>query len=110
MEVKIKIAEEFSKTPGARYYKDGKKSGQEFYETLLSKKFKTALEKKEKLTVDLDGTEGYATSFLDEAFRSLAEEFTPKVVLENLEIISEDEPDWKEEITNYIQEAKPKTK
>lgn len=102
MEHKISITQDFSETPGARYYKDGPKSGQEFYETLLLKKFEKAIKANSKLVIDLDGTDGYATSFLDEAFRSLAEKFGAKIVWENIELISNDEPDWLDEIKSYI--------
>ena len=102
MEIKVK---NFSMTPGARYYKDGDDSGEEFYEKVLGQSFKSALEKNEKLTVDLDGTEGYATSFLDEAFTRLTKEFGSKVVLSNLVLISKEEPDWIFEIESYIKAA-----
>lgn len=98
----IKISKDFSNTPNARYRKDGKFSGEEFYEDLLELAFQTALDNGLKLTVDLDGTEGYATSFLDEAFRRLGEKFGPDVVIDNLIIISNEEPDWVDEIEGYI--------
>jgi hypothetical protein len=93
-------------TPGARYYKDGPDSGEEFYDKILGKKFREALEKREKLTIILDGTEGYATSFLDEAFTRLAKEYGSKEVLSNIIIISNEEPDWVNEIENYISSVK----
>lgn len=102
MQVKISVAKDFSITPGARYYKDGSHSGEAFYDELLQHKFQEALDNKEKLVVDLDGTEGYATSFLDEAFRRLGEKFTPDITWSNLILISNDEPDWIEEIKTYI--------
>ncbi len=108
MAIKIKIATDFSKTPGARYYTDGKKSGQEFFETLLDKRFAEAQLENVKLVVDLDNTDGFATSFLDEAFHRLADKYSPKVVLDRLEVISNDEPDWIEEIKHYINQDKPK--
>ena len=103
MEIKINVSD-FSKTPGARYYKDGKFSGEEFYDKVLSIKFEEAKKENKKLIVNLDGTEGYATSFLDEAFRRLGEKYSPKDVLERLEIKSDEEPDWIEEIQHYIQQ------
>jgi hypothetical protein len=105
MELKIIIAKDFSPTPGARYYTDGPFSGEEFYDKLLSVKFNEALESGRKLVVDLDGTEGYATSFLDEAFRRLAKHFSINTVMQNLEIISTEEPDWREEVFSYIEGA-----
>jgi hypothetical protein len=108
MDIKIKIATDFSKTPGARYYKDGKKSGEEFFDLLLDRNFADAKNKNCLLIVDLDGTEGYATSFLDEAFRRLAEKYGAKAVLKTLNIVSNEEPDWVEEIQHYIKQDKPK--
>lgn len=102
MEYKISIANDFSETPGARYYKDGPKSGQDFFENLLSIMFEKALKAGQKLIIDLDGTEGYATSFLDEAFRSLSDKYDPETVWKNITLISVEEPDWIEEIKSYI--------
>lgn len=101
----ISVSEHFSHTPGARYYSDGEDSGEKFYDTILRDAFKRALEDNEKLVVNLDGTEGYATSFLDEAFMRLSKEFTKEKVLAHLEIISNEEPDWIIEIESYINEA-----
>jgi len=101
--MKVKVCD-FSKTPNARYRDDGDYSGEEFYEIFLKNGFQQSVKNNEKLIVDLDGTEGYATSFLDEAFGRLAEEFGPLYVLDNLQIISNEEPDWLDEITTYILE------
>jgi len=101
MAIEIKVSD-FSKTPGARYYTDGQFSGEEFYDKVLCDAFGRALEADETLIVDLDGTEGYATSFLDEAFRRLGEKFSPQTVLSHLKIISNEEPDWEQEIKSYI--------
>ncbi len=103
MKVQIK---EFSITPGARYKTDGKFSGEQFYEERLKQAFIDSQEAGEKLVIDLDGTEGYATSFLDEAFGRLAEEFGVKRVLDGIEIVSNEEPDWIDEIKSYILERK----
>lgn len=104
---------DFSRNPGARYKSDGPYSGEEFFETMLEPAFCQALSKKEKLTVDLDGTSGYASSFLSEAFGLLAEKYGVKEVSNNLLIISQEEPDWKTAIIGkYIPNAtqrKPKS-
>ncbi|TCJ12180.1 DUF4325 domain-containing protein [Flaviaesturariibacter flavus] len=106
----LKISTDFSPFPGARYLSDGEESGQKFYEERLKQAFQDAIANGEKLTVDLDDTAGYASSFLDESFGRLAEDFTVATVLKNIEIISNDEPDWKEKIlTDYIPNA-PKRK
>ncbi|MDB5132720.1 MAG: hypothetical protein JWR02_2469 [Mucilaginibacter sp.] len=101
----LKISSDFSETPGARYYTDGHDSGQEFYEKILCHAFQEALDDKAVLTIDLDGTEGYATSFLDEAFMRLTKDFGKNEVLSHLKIISTEEPDWISEIDNYIKDV-----
>lgn len=101
----LKISIDFSSTPGARYYTDGDDSGQEFYEKILKHAFKEALDDNDKLVIDLDGTEGYATSFLDEAFMRLTKEFGKSDVLSHIEIISFEEPDWIDEIRSYIEDV-----
>jgi phosphomannomutase len=105
MEEYIKIATEFSATPGARYISDGKHSGQEFYETLLKDRYETAMKNGRKLTVDLDGTHGYATSFLDEAFGRLSKDFGAVNVFNNIFFVSNEEPYLIDEIKDYINEA-----
>jgi len=105
MENFIKIAKDFSATPGARYRNDGRFSGEEFYETILQKKFESALKNKLNLTIDLDGTYGFATSFLNEAFNRLAIDFGADTVWKNITIISSEEPYLIEEIKEYIYDA-----
>ena len=101
----LKISSDFSETPGARYYSDGHDSGEEFYEKILSHAFKEALDEGVTLTIDLDGTEGYATSFLDEAFVRLTREYGKDNVLKHIKIVSNEEPDWIDEINSYIKDA-----
>lgn len=107
----IKISKDYTKYPGARYYEDGNFSGEDFFAKMLNPLFESTLGNKEKLTVDLDGTTGYASSFLSEAFGLLAEKYGVQTVLENLNIISNEEPDWKEKILNdYIPNATKRKK
>ena len=101
----IKISNDFSITPGARYYSDGEDSGEAFYDKILKYAFKQALEDNKLLVIDLDGTEGYATSFLDEAFMRLTKEFGKDVVTSHIKIISTEEPDWIDEINTYINDV-----
>ena len=48
MDISIKIARDFSRSPGARYYKDGKFSGEEFFDKLLGPKFRESLDSNSK--------------------------------------------------------------
>lgn len=63
----VSIAEDFTKYPGGRYRKNGKGSGEEFRDVYLV----PCLERGEAITVVLDGTAGYSSSFLEEAFGGL---------------------------------------
>ncbi|WP_379092486.1 STAS-like domain-containing protein [Pedobacter sp. UC225_65] len=101
----LKISTAFSETPGARYYEDGDDSGQEFFDKCLKDAFAKAVAENAVLVVDLDDTEGYATSFLDEAFVRLVQEFGKAKVKKYIRIVSNEEPDWIEEIASYIDEA-----
>ncbi|SBS65476.1 STAS-like domain-containing protein [Vibrio atlanticus] len=98
---KIKIADRYP-CPGPRYIRLGPASGQEFRESWLRKE----LQKTEPLTVDLDGTVGYGSSFLEEAFGGLIrEDNLPEQLVLSIQFISTEEPELIEEIKEYIQEA-----
>ena len=67
---RISVAQQFSPYPAGRYYDDGPNSGQRFREEHLL----PALKSGEEVVVDLDGTLGYGSSFLEEAFGGLVRE------------------------------------
>lgn len=52
------------------------------------------------LEISLDGTSGYASSFLDEAFGNLVYDFSLDKVKSSISIVSEEEPEWKDMIEN----------
>lgn len=95
--LKIIIASDFSDAPGARYYTDGPDSGEEFYDTLLKPRFEEALNSGSILTIDMDGTFGYATSFISASFGVLSKNFGPEKVLKILDMKSDEDP----EILNF---------
>lgn len=104
MIIEISVAKDFSDTPGARYVEDGPWSGQEFREKFLKMNFTKP--ERPTLLIDLDNTEGYATSFLEEAFGGLAREFGKDEVLKRLKFRSDQDPLLIEEIISYIKDAK----
>ena len=105
----IKIANDYTTIPGVREEIEGDFPGEEFLEKILLPKFKQALTEKKKLLIDLDGTAGYATSFLEAAFGGLAREHKEsKIVLANLEFKSADDPFLEDDIIEYIKEANEK--
>lgn len=102
----LNVASEFSDTPGPRSRDEGEFSGQEFLDNILRPRFEEALRNKTLLHINLDGTAGYATSFLEAAFGGLARQFPPETLLKVLTFTSRDEPYLIEEITEYIKEAR----
>lgn len=114
----LTIATDFSRYPGLRNIDISDHSGEEFYHKLLNDTFALAYEGDYTLEVILDGTTGYAPSFLDEAFGNLIYDFGLDVVKKHLKIISVEEPSWLDKIhgDTYIQwetrrkaEQEPKT-
>jgi len=86
---------EYSPSPGPRYSNQGDDSGEDFYHTRLNAAFQQAVSTEKQLEVNLDGPDGYASSFLDEAFGNLVYDFGVDVVKNHLSILSDEEPEWK---------------
>jgi len=93
MKTTINISTDFSKFPGPRNEKDGAYSAELFYNKSLFPAMFDCQQADTMLTVVLDGTEGFAISFIDEAFGRLTLNFTEKQIKEHLTIISTEEPD-----------------
>lgn len=108
--IKISIANDFSKTPGPRYIKEGSFSAELFLRDILDEKFKEALEINKKIIFDLDGTLGYATSFLEETFGGLARKYGSEKVESIIEVNSMEEPWLIDDIKNYIEDVKKQDK
>jgi STAS-like domain of unknown function (DUF4325) len=105
MAITLSIARDFSETPGPRSRNEGKFSGDQFREEHLEPAFLEARASRQALEVDLDGTVGYATSFLEAAFGGLARDYEPGEVLETIKLKCEDEPSLIEEVRQYIRDA-----
>lgn len=104
--ITINIAKQFTMTPGARLYSDGEKSGQEFFDLLLRNSFLEAVAQNVKLKVILDGTEGYPSSFLNEAFSLLGNEFGADEVWQRLIIVSDEVPKFITKVKNAVYEKR----
>lgn len=66
-ETMINVARDFSRAPAGRFISDGPNSGERFREQVL----RPALDAGTDVTLELDGTRGYGSSFLEEAFGGL---------------------------------------
>jgi len=81
----LSVARDFSRFPAGRYLTDGKHSGERFRAMLLPKLHSGPVR------VLLDGTLGYGSSFLEEAFGGLVREgFTVAQLHERLTLASSD--------------------
>jgi hypothetical protein len=102
----INIAEDFSRCPGARYPSEGDFSGEEFRKNILKPKLQDALESGMRVKIILDGSAGYSTAFLEEAFGGLVREdgFTPEQ-LEIIDFVSEEDITYIDDIKTYIEDA-----
>lgn len=106
--VNVKIAKDFSDAPGGRYIVEGPFSGELFRSTILKPKYLEAINKKDKLLVDFDGSFGYSTSFLEESFGGLTRELGVKGILSNVEIISNDDATIHRLVYEYVDKAEKK--
>lgn len=109
--MEISIAKDFSQIPGARFPNEGDYSGQDFRTKVLLPALRNAISNEDKLVVILDGTAGLGTSFLEEAFGGLIREdrLDYELLTKTLEFISEEDPEYIEEIDEYMKEAYEQT-
>lgn len=97
----IRIALDFSRFPGGRHRNLGKFSGEEFRDDHLV----PALKSGDEVTVVLDGTAGYGSSFLEEAFGGLIRVGMSKLQLQKtLKLVarSAEFTEFVDEIWEYI--------
>lgn len=99
----IAIASEFSQYPAGRYRVDGAFSGEVFREDLLEPR----LREYDVVEVDLDGSMGYGSSFLEEAFGGLVrlKKFTKEALHKKLKFRYKEDPFVIDEIWQYIDAA-----
>ena len=103
----LKVSTDFSDIPGPRYIREGLYSGEEFRERLLVPLLKKCIENGDTLQIVLDGTQGYGTSFLEEAFGGLirVNHLSFSDIHDHVIIVSEEEPYLKDDIDEYIRAA-----
>ena len=104
----IKFVDVFTDTPGVRYRKDGKFSGEEFRDEILIPCLIRCISLNEKLYLDLDGAYGYPPGFIDEVFGGLIRMnlFKTRTIKEKLVIISDEAEYLKNEIKRDMEEGK----
>jgi hypothetical protein len=105
--ITLKIASDFSPTPGPRYIVEGDWSGELFRKKVLSPRINEAIRQNSQIEVILDGTAGYGTSFLEEAFGGLVreEKMDYDQIAKCLLITSVEEDYLVTDIMQYLDEA-----
>ncbi len=103
--VVFSIAKDFSPHPGPRFARQGANSG----EALRQRLTKILKDHPSKLVIDLDGTKGIGSSFLDEAFGGLvrSEHMSKNDLLKRFEFRSVLDPSYIAEILDSISNAEP---
>jgi hypothetical protein len=99
----INIAKQWSKSPTGRYRSDGKSNGTDFRDRFLVLDLKVY----DLFRIDLDGTDGYGSSFLDEAFAGLVREkhISKADFKKRFHFKSDEDPSYIDEIFQYVDEV-----
>lgn len=97
----VVVAKDFSKYPAGRYKTDGPFSGEKFREEILL----PLLEKGDEFSINLDGTRGYGSSFLEEAFGGLVRAGYSKDQINKVMHIKSSLKSYLIEIAEYINDA-----
>lgn len=102
--MKIMNVTDFTEFPGPRYIRLGPNSGEEYRTKHLIPAIK---EFGAEICVNLDGTMGYGSSFLEEAFGGLVRENVPESTVLQLvsNIVSEEDPSLIDEVSDYVNDA-----
>ncbi len=100
--ITINVARDFTRYPSGRYKSKGDTSGEAFRERFLEE----PLREGKSLSVELDGTIGYGSSFLEEAFGGLIRSLrmTSSDLRDRLNLVTLD-PILLEEVNGYIDDA-----
>jgi hypothetical protein len=104
--MKIDLPVDFSPVPSGRYLSDGPDSGERFRENFL----RPAIAERGPIEIKIDGTAGYGSSFLEEAFGGAvrAGYIEPQDFLGRLKIYYDDDEFsmYEELIKLFIKDAK----
>lgn len=102
--ITVKVRD-YSEFPGPRRAITGPSSGEEFRETVLLKIIKN--HPNDLIIVDLDGTAGYGSSFLEESFGGLIRAGISYEKVNSIceHLVSNEDPSLIDEIKDYVSEA-----
>ncbi len=98
----INIARDFSRYPAGRFNSDGPFSGEAFREKFLLPVISNGAE----AVIEFDGTRGYASSFLEEAFGGLVRAGYSEDAVKNAFELESSDQSLIDEIFDYIENAR----
>lgn len=96
----IEFVKVFTRYPGGRFRQEGQYSGEEFREDIL----KPALVTYDTIVLNLNGANGFPSSFIDEAFGGLVDDLGLGTVNKKLRIVVDDDPVTEAEIRKCMVE------
>lgn len=100
--IHISIAKDFSVYPGGRDDSDGPHNGTRFRTIHII----PHLDAKKNITINFDGTRGYGSSFLEEAFGGLIRlGYSKETIDKQIKLVSDTRPSIIEEVNQYIDDA-----
>lgn len=100
--IRISVASDFSPFPAGRYRADGPFPGEVFRDEKLI----PALQVNDEVIVDLDGANGYGSSFLEEAFGGLVRSGFSESDLRRRLKIESSRQSYTSRVWKYIHEGK----
>lgn len=100
--ITVNIARDFTRYPSGRKKQNGTTSGEGFREKFLEE----PLSKGEKVVIEFDGTIGYGSSFLEEAFGGLVRKLRlPRSTLNDNLVLKCSDMSIIAEVNQYISDA-----
>lgn len=105
--IEFNIAKEYSRCPGARYKAEGDFAGEEFRDDYLVPRINKAIKDGVKLIIVLDGSAGYSTAFLEEAFGGLIRvcKMDYGQIMNTIRFVSDEDPTYIDDINAYLKDA-----
>lgn len=103
----VNVANDFTRFPSGRYKRNGPTSGEEFRDRFLLPVIRAG----DQVKVELDGTIGYGSSFLEEAFGGLVRALGDESLdIRSIVALETSNSILHEEITGYIVAASSRLK
>jgi hypothetical protein len=98
--IRLDVAKAFASTPGGRYRSEGKFSGEEFRQDHVE----PLVDSGNDVEIDLDGPEGFTSSFLEEVFGGLVRKYG-RAIKDRVRAVADARPGRARKAERYMQRA-----